>query len=300
MGLDRSRILLLGLLAVVGVAFVGGSIDSATKASERAGGSGGSSLFGTPNESGALPVSEPPSLPTIPKAVLFAVYLLVALAVIRDVLDDPLKAVAIVLIGALVLALVMFGTGALPDLEREPPQQMNESNGTGAQFRGEGEAAQPGGTSPSEPSTTVPLWAIVAVGLLVVGSVLFLSTGGATTDDPDGEPPDDEDEQAAAVGRAAGDAADRIEGTEPESVENEVYRAWREMTGHLDVERPETSTPGEFVDAAVAAGLAADDVAELTRLFEEVRYGERDPTDRAERAVACLRRIEARYAEAES
>lgn len=96
-----------------------------------------------------------------------------------------------------------------------------------------------------------------------------------------------------AVGRAAGAAADRIEAEA--AVTNEVYRAWYEMTRHLDVRNPETTAPDEFEARAVERGMAPDDVARLTRLFEEVRYGERDPDSREERAVAALRRIETAY-----
>jgi hypothetical protein len=43
------------------------------------------------------------------------------------------------------------------------------------------------------------------------------------------------------------------------------------------------------------------DVAELTRLFETIRYGGATPTEERERrAVEALRRIESTYAEAAS
>jgi hypothetical protein len=104
---------------------------------------------------------------------------------------------------------------------------------------------------------------------------------------------------AATLGRVAGRAADRIEegGTD---VENEVYRAWREMTRPLDVERPESSTPAEFATAATDAGVSRDDVDELTELFEQVRYGGYDPdAERESRAVDALRRIETQYVDLE-
>jgi hypothetical protein len=70
------------------------------------------------------------------------------------------------------------------------------------------------------------------------------------------------------------------------------------MTGYLDVDSPESSTPAEFADAAVDAGMSDGDVDELTRLFEEVRYGGKDPTDdRESRALAALRRIDSEYAD---
>nr|WP_303647825.1 DUF4129 domain-containing protein [Haloarchaeobius amylolyticus] len=99
----------------------------------------------------------------------------------------------------------------------------------------------------------------------------------------------------AAVGAAAGRAADRLEDTT--AVDNEVYRAWREMTTHLDVPDPQSSTPAEFAEAAVAAGMTREQVDELTALFEEVRYGGEAPTsDRETRAIDALRAIEAAHA----
>lgn len=88
------------------------------------------------------------------------------------------------------------------------------------------------------------------------------------------------------------------------------------MTSLLAVPDPDTATPGEFADAAVAAGLDEADVTELTRLFEDVRYGERDAAaepigdsgaadsdgtaTREERAVSVFRAIEAAYPGADS
>ncbi|MFP8957930.1 DUF4129 domain-containing protein [Natrialbaceae archaeon A-CW3] len=109
------------------------------------------------------------------------------------------------------------------------------------------------------------------------------------------EPPTSEEPTPAvdpeAVSRVAGEAADRIGAKS--GLENEVYRAWREMTDHLEVDRPESSTPGEFATAAVAAGFDADDIDELTSVFEAVRYGDYPVTPPQEqRAIECLRRLE--------
>lgn len=103
---------------------------------------------------------------------------------------------------------------------------------------------------------------------------------------------------AAAIGAAAGRAADRLESAE--TFENEVYRAWADMTDSLDVADPETATPGHFANQAIAAGLDPQDVRELTRLFEEVRYGERPASpERESQAIELLRRIEETYSEEE-
>jgi len=134
-----------------------------------------------------------------------------------------------------------------------------------------------------------------AAALLALGALAVLTSVVTGDRASIGSSEDDAaDVDLAGIADAAGDAADRIE-AEAE-VSNAVYRAWREMVGHLDVDSPETTTPAEFRRRAVDAGMAADDVAELTRLFEEVRYGEGDPDVRASAAVAALRRIEASHA----
>lgn len=163
----------------------------------------------------------------------------------------------------------------------------------------EGGSGAPGsgtGTSITDPS--VLLMVGLGIALLAAVALLFVSSSG---DDPEkDEPVADADStgDVAAVGRAAGDAADRIESST--DVDNEVYRAWREMTDHLDVSNPESSTPAEFAAAAVDAGLDREDVSELTSLFEAVRYGGESPTEEREsRAVEALRRIEREYAEAD-
>jgi hypothetical protein len=150
----------------------------------------------------------------------------------------------------------------------------------------------------SQPSVLLGVILVVLVGAAVL--LLFVATGdsGEELAEQPEAPPEATTPDIGAVGRAAGDAADRIAG-EAEA-ENEVYRAWAEMTDHLAVDGPESSTPEEFAEAAVEAGMAADDVRELTDLFEAVRYGTEEPTeDREARALAALRRIEAGYADAE-
>lgn len=142
---------------------------------------------------------------------------------------------------------------------------------------------------------TLALGALLVVAL--VGSVvlLFVSTGDREPSE-ESSPDSDPETDVAAIGRVAGEAADRIE--RDADADNEVFRAWVEMTELLDVSHPRSSTPGEFAAAAVDAGLAREDVTELTRLFEDVRYGGADATENREaRAVAALRRIEAAYAD---
>jgi hypothetical protein len=190
-------------------------------------------------------------------------------------------------------------TGCEPSEVAEPSLAASTWNLSGVVPSGGGSTGLGGpGQAVSTPSALLGIVLIVAI----VGSValLFFSTGDAEGAESERDPdsPPDSDVDVAAVGRAAGAAADRIE--DAADVENEVYRAWVEMTEHLDVSNPRSSTPAEFAAAAVDAGMAPEDVDELTALFESVRYGGARATDEREtRAVAALRRIEATYAEAE-
>lgn len=144
--------------------------------------------------------------------------------------------------------------------------------------------------------------ALLGVTVLIAAVVLVRATGDDSIfrgSDPETDESGVESATAesAAVGEAAGRAADRIETDTPLS--NAVYSAWKEMTTHLDLPR-ETSTPGEFAETAVASGMARDDVDELTELFEATRYGGIDASEeREQRALAALRRIEQEYAKAE-
>jgi len=158
-------------------------------------------------------------------------------------------------------------------------------------------------TSPDVPTAVL----LLLVGGTVVGvAVLVLTSSHDQTEEHEelAEEPEPESEPAAdvrAIGAAAGRAADRIEQETGGVFENEVYRAWAEMTEQLAVERPASSTPAEFATAAVEAGIDTEDVERLTALFEAVRYGGREPTaERETEAVETLRRIESAYAGEES
>jgi len=163
-------------------------------------------------------------------------------------------------------------------------------------------AAGGAGAGGGEGAASAPelLFALVVIAALVASVGVLLLAGGddeatpgsgaASEDDPEEPEPD-----LAAVGRTAGQAADRIEASD---ADNEVYRAWRDMTTVLEVDRPASSTPAEFAAAAVDAGVDEEPVATLTAVFERVRYGGEDATDdRERRAVAALRRIAERHGE---
>ena len=211
---------------------------------------------------------------------------------------------------ALAVAALVVGLGAVAAVDPGNPaegvdRERNESAiepspfvggaGGGSGFYIDVPLPTPGGVSVPLPGPAAVLGALV-VGLAVLW---YRSDAEASLDGFGGEGSDATggDADLAAVGRAAGAAADRIDADA--DVTNEVYRAWDEMRGHVDGLDPDTAAPGEFADAAVEAGMDPTDVAELTELFAEVRYGGRDPADRADRAVAALRRIERTYGEGE-
>jgi hypothetical protein len=148
--------------------------------------------------------------------------------------------------------------------------------------------------------TQPSVFVVLVAATLVVGLIGYALLSSTDDDETDAEPPehgsaeDGDRRRVTEIGNVAGRLADRLERTT--STENEVFRAWVEMTRHLPVEHPRSSTPSEFADAAVEAGVSRDDVTELTELFEEVRYGGEPVTeDRERRAVEALRHIEAEY-----
>jgi hypothetical protein len=148
------------------------------------------------------------------------------------------------------------------------------------------------------PVGEVPPWVLaLLVGVVLVGAVgmLYRSLNEEEVVIPE-EDEAEEDPELSEFAQAAGRAADRIE-EHNAAVDNAVYRAWVEMTGLLNVDQPEMYTPGEFADAAIALGMGETDVRELTRLFNEVRYGGMDADVREDRAVEILRNIESEYGE---
>lgn len=141
------------------------------------------------------------------------------------------------------------------------------------------------------------LYLVVVAGIVVASGFLARSVLGDDSATAGGVSEDETvDDRTGAFGAAAGRAADRLESRADPDTHNEVYRAWYEMTRPLSVPRPASSTPAEFADAAVEAGIRREDVDELTRLFEAARYSDDEVTEREEAAaISVLRRIEEQY-----
>ncbi|MCU4752127.1 DUF4129 domain-containing protein [Halobacteria archaeon AArc-curdl1] len=248
-------------------------------------------------------MDEQPSgeLPTFLEYLLYALVAIAGIALVWYLLyfrREAVKAGAVLLLASTIIIAVIYlllQLGNAPELGGAPNETVNETPEVGG--------GDPGADTERETDNQVPP-ILAAVGLLafifIAGLLLSNRSPGdgdtSTESAADTEPTDDQ----LAVASAAGRAADRIDDAHSSALDNEVYRAWREMTDSLEVDRPETTTPGEFADAAVGAGLAREHVDELTKLFQDVRYGHEETTEaRERRAVSILREIEDTYGDGE-
>lgn len=139
---------------------------------------------------------------------------------------------------------------------------------------------------------------LAVIGLLAIGLVILRNDVASTVDQSTEQI--DESTDTHELGRIAGATARRLEDDafDDAGLENEIYRAWLEMTTHLELSDHDTSTPGEFATEAIELGMDPADVEELTALFEDVRYGDRPvSTDREEQAIEVLRRIEHHFSD---
>ncbi|WP_227134910.1 DUF4129 domain-containing protein [Halorubellus salinus] len=207
-------------------------------------------------------------------------------------------AVAVVVAGVLLVAVRVFEDGEGP----------GGPDGVGGPLvQGSPESVTPtGGPGPGVVLAVLVVLALLVGGWLAVRRLRGGDGGEREADEAAASDVDEPDDagtdvfDGTALGSAAGRAAVHLDDAESPPA-NDVVRAWRELAAVLPVARPETSTPREFASAATAAGVDPDAVAELTSLFEAVRYGDRDPSgERAERAVAALERVEAEYGASDS
>lgn len=277
----------VGVATLIGIVALAMAAATVTAPTPTVGGGGGGSGTGGGFAIGqtdpAFGAVEVPYL----REVLVLIGLVLAIVAVAYLFVHRREAFRLV-VGIGVLAVVLLGLADLVGRALGPVAApiANRSGGL--------PPGDPGG--PAGPATAAPSLPVL-VGLLVLAGVL-VALGLRRLADTEAAVSAAPTERAAAMGRAAGRAADRIESSG--DIGNEVYRAWVEMTELLDVAAPESTTAGQFAAAAVDAGLDPGDVDELTELFEDVRYGGRPVTGLEERrAVAVLRRIEAGYAEAD-
>ena len=96
------------------------------------------------------------------------------------------------------------------------------------------------------------------------------------------------------LARSARDTLEALQGGA--DLKNAVIRCYLEMSRvareRRGLQRQADMTPHEFQFELEKAGLPGEPVRQLTRLFEDVRYGDRPPGEREGRqAVACLHAI---------
>lgn len=307
----------VGLLAVVALALAAATVDTAvvTEGGSGLGGTGDDRLIGTGDEGDVGDDTDPPAVdspddelgfgacwPAVREPPVLAAIGLFFVALFAAAFRSTGSAFAGIVVcfaaaHPIGLAWVLLAICGSPSLEALMPGGVDGGAGNLSLFpTGGGSLGDGAAGTVSSPSVLVGALIAIAVAVLAA-ALLFGRRDSDDTTEATGEPSRDPDRRAAvAVGRAAGDAADRIEGAT--SVENEVYRAWRRMTDALEVDSPETTSPAGFAEAAVDAGMDPGDVSALTDLFERVRYGGAEPTPEREReAIATLRRIEDAYGE---
>ena len=303
---DRRSLIVLGLAALAVVA-IGLSAATLTSTVSPSGGQGSE----TANETGGAGTTQPelngssetdPGSGALPLAQRLMMVLggLMLLGALGYAVLNPSRATGlavILLCFLLVVSLLIVVTGDTETNPGQPPEQQPQED----QQKG---SSNPGSGGDSEVLYDIPVvwWFLGSFAVVILGLILVLRRYGLRSDEEseDGDGDESEsDEETAALGAIAGQAADRIENGSADGgsgADNEVYRAWAEMTAQLDIETGETTTPREFERQAAAAGMAPDHVRELTALFETVRYGGESVTeDREQRAVSVLRRIESTY-----
>lgn len=163
--------------------------------------------------------------------------------------------------------------------KEEQPEAGSDGDPEQVESSGSDGPDQSGGQGPTEPSLLdrllaflLSLWPLLV--LLAVGALAYRYRDRIRA------------LLAALVGGIGGPGGGPV--TEPDpwadfDPENDVERAWVTMVRRAGLARPWTKTPGECADEAVSAGLDPEGVRTITDVFEEVRYGGAQPTDRHER-----------------
>lgn len=286
MKIDRRTaiVLVVTVVGIVGLVLAAGTLtDPATEAGTTGTGGLDGDRVGFPSDSEDLESEGDPVGWSPPAWLVLAIAILATLVLVYATLDDPDNSMRIAVlqtVGSIgtILVVVAVVRGWLGE-QPTPDQSINLSVLNGSL------PGAPGPPSGSESATNLPveLWAILgAFGVLAV-LVIVVVSGDDPPDDPQTDRTRQRDADAAvvAVREAAGRARDRL--ASGAALDNAVYRAWAEMVDALDVGDPETTTPQEFATHAVEAGMDRSAVEDLTRLFDEVRYGDRPVTDARER-----------------
>lgn len=313
MDVDRDALLAVGvaLLAVVALGVAAATIDTAVDPGSGSGvesgggdeaetgdGGGETDLSGDSEASGTYVTALVPCQPWLRSLPVYLGMLgLIGLFFGLTYRDTGSVFASVVVANALFIPVGLFWFLFSQCRTDDPQQQilrLGLGNGTTGKILPESGGPGGGETAAEVVSTPTVVFGMLVVVAILASVVLLFTAGRDDEGPPESTVPDDEQRdgaELAAVGRTAGRAADRIE--EDADVDNEVFRAWRDLTEHLDVKAPESSTPAEFADAAADAGMDPEHVDALTEVFESVRYGGAEPTvDRERRAVDALRAIE--------
>jgi len=226
----------LALLCVLALAFSAATLPDPSAAPGAAG--NGS------DDTGLIPDREPPEpadfsvrLPPIVRILLLAVLLVGLLAAVAILVYDPYETLSIVaralLFAAGVFLILILLTRLLQLLTGDVA---SGRGGPGLQSGQTGGGLGGGGGGVPAADLLLAIGGVAAV-LLAVIVTAYLYRDGRRPQGPrtalqrvgasgSGVP--------SAIGRVAGRAADRIERDAGAPVENEVFRAWREMTERLD------------------------------------------------------------------
>ncbi len=303
--MDRRTLVVL-VVAALAVVAIGLSAATLTSTVSPSGGEGqgisdevGDSGVNQPDVGGEPEGEDGSDWSSLIQRLFLVIGIVALLGALRYAVENPSRAVvlaAVLVVAVLAIYLVLevadntqIDPGELREQQQQEEEQQDGNGGGSPRADGESDGSQG--------LPLAPLFGFLVVVLFGIALVMRQFRPGSDDDvDEDGA---ESPEETAAMGAIAGRAADRIEdGPEDDGsdTDNEVYRAWEEMTTQLDIESGEATTPREFERRAVAAGMSPDDVRELTDLFETVRYGgEAATADRERRAVSVLRRIESTY-----
>jgi len=295
---DRLAAAVVVVLCVVALALTASTL-SATSSNQRGTGEGeGVGVSDDPLGQQTPTNQSRPEAPGLPGewvAGLIAAAVLLAIPATLFVGYDRALGIAVAavlfvgLIGVFVL-LPGTGLGAGPATQDLP-------NVSGDPLAGGGDAgsADESGADNARDLPSLVTFGVVGVALVAALGVVYYASASVDASVDPSPPAEPDTPDREPVGAAAARAADRIDAHEG-TPSNAVYEAWTEMTTALDVADPATSTPGEFADAATAAGMDGARVAQLTDLFERVRYGSEPVTaDHERRAVEILRAIQAAH-----
>lgn len=128
--------------------------------------------------------------------------------------------------------------------------------------------------------TSLFLFVLLGVGLLIAIIILYESTGDDLPTEPTPQPTTGTPWQISSKSVETTQSLTHLENSV--IADNKIYQAWKKMTEEVDIPRPQTSAPREYAEKAIEEGKHPRAVERLTALFEEIRYGTKQPTPESE------------------